>query len=69
MCGGGSVKSRPWRGARVRVLQEGEKGGEEEQQVEGVLLNLHGCQGERGCVEDGGKRSVATAMVATGGRR
>ena len=50
---------------RFRVPAAGEKGGGEGEQVEGVLLNLHGCEGARGCIGDEGRRSVATAMAAT----
>ena len=54
---------------RFRVPAAGKKGGGEREQGEGVLHILHDGQGARGCVEDGGERSVATAMVAIGGRR
>ena len=51
---------------RFRVPEAGEKGGGEREQGESVLLNLHGCEGARGCVGDEGEglgrysRGVAT---------
>ena len=42
-------------GIRVRVPAAGKKGGGEGEQVEGVLLILHGREGTRGCVGDEGE--------------
>ena len=46
-----TARSRPWRSARVRVPAEREKGGGEEQVVEGVSFIL---QGGPGCEGSGG---------------